>query len=99
MKTCALLILFMAMPVQASELYADVGIGHLWGSALAVPQEPVPPGVPPIYAPSGPHAVVEVGYDFGRLSLFVMHTSSLSSGRDSGLNLAGAKYRFSVKLP
>lgn len=106
MRTATLLLLLIAPSAGASELYADVGIGYLWGATW----EHTPPRCAPVSwddprdpcrvkeAP-GPHAAVEIGYTAGQASLFVLHASSVKSGSDRGVNFVGVKYRFSVKAP
>lgn len=110
MKTCAtLLLLLAAQPASAAELYADIGLGKMWGAALELgPSAKVAPPTPgdPSSEPAqgikesdSPHAAVEVGYSFGSASVFVLHASSLASSRDMGVNFVGVKYRFSMKVP
>ena len=107
MRIYGMLLLLAAQPVCAAEFYADVGLGHMWGSTLELEtpakalQEPAAPpperGGPKESA--GPHATAEIGYAFGGASIFVLHASSVASGRDKGVNVVGVKYRFSVKVP
>ena len=85
----------------AAELYADVGLGHMAGSALVESAAKVGPESPPgrtFEVARGPHATVEVGYTIGRTSVFASHASSLATGRDEGVNFVGVKHRFSVKV-
>lgn len=78
----------------------------MWGSTLAGVRAKTLPDDPggssaqqivPVEA-DGPHAVIEAGYRFGQTVVFVSHASSVSSGRDAGMNFIGVKHRFSVGL-
>lgn len=108
MRTKAMLLLLLtAQPSWASELYADVSLGHMWG-ATPVLEEPSTVGITPggptpdrgyrLEESDGPHAAIELGYSRGRASFFLMHASSVSNSRDMGVNFVGVKYRFSARL-
>lgn len=108
MRIIVLAALFLAAPAHAEgELYLDVGVGHMWGSTVVEQTtgkawgDPAGASQPAAHFQdaSGPHAAVEAGYKFGQTSVFVSHVSSISSGRDKGVNVVGVKHRFSVRVP
>ena len=99
MRTYAMLLLLAVQPASAeNELYLDIGLGRMWG--LAQFERPTAPNTAPsIEEIPSPHAAVEIGYSMGNATIFAMHTSSVTSGDDRGLEVVGVKYRFSVKVP
>lgn len=104
MRFVVLAALLFAVPAHAeSELYLDAGLGYMWGPPTMVegrrPASWDDHGERKLTSPDGLYALVEAGYRMGDISLFASHASSLSTGRDTGVNFVGVKYELSVRAP